>query len=91
MAYATVTIGSGSAQLVVAANHLRKSVILTNEGSSKVYIGNDSSVTTASTVSLEPQGKLTEDSGGQRMYLGDFYAIAEDATNDVRYWERTGQ
>ena len=29
-----------------------------------------------------------EDSGGQRTYLGDYYAIAEKSTNDVRYWER---
>lgn len=89
MAYGTVTIGSGTAALIVAFNHLRKSLIITNEGSSKVYLGNDSSITTASAISIESDGKYTEDSGGQRMYLGDIYGISEDSTNDVRYWERT--
>ena len=86
---ASVTIGTGSAALIVAFNHKRKSLIITNEGSSKVYLGSDSSVTSASSISIEPDGKYTEDSGGQRMFLGDIYGISEDATNDIRYWERT--
>lgn len=84
----SVTIGTGTAVLIVAFNHKRKSLIITNEGSSKVYLGEDSSVTSSSTISIESEGKYTEDSGGQRMYLGNFYGISENATNDVRYWER---
>ena len=84
----SVTIGTGTAALIVASNHKRKSLIITNEGSSKVYLGGDSSVTSATSISLNSDGKHTEDSGGQRMYLGDFYGISEDATNVVRYWER---
>ena len=89
MSYGNVTVGSGTAILIVAFNHLRKSLIITNEGSSKVYLGSDSSVLSTTGISLEAEsGKYTEDSGGQRMYLGDIYGISADSTNDVRYWEK---
>ena len=86
---ASITVSTGTSILVVAYNDKRKSLIITNEGSSKIYLGSDSSVTSATGISVESDGKHTEDSGGTRMYLGDVYAISEDATNDVRYWERT--
>ena len=89
MSYGSVTVGTGSAILIVAQNVDRKSLIITNEGSSKVYLGSDSSITTATTISLSANSTYTEDSGGQRTYLGDIYGISEDATNDVRYWEKT--
>ena len=89
MSYSSVTVGTGTPVLIVAANTQRKSVIITNEGASKVYLGNDSSITTASAVSLESDGKWTEDdSGGHRVYLGDIYGIAEDGSCNVHYWER---
>ena len=88
MGYGSITVGSGTAVLIVGFNSKRQSLIITNEGSSKVYLGNDSSITTASTISIESDGKYTEDSGGHRMFLGDIYGISEDSTNDVRYWER---
>jgi hypothetical protein len=88
MAYGSINVGTGSAILVVPNNTNRKSIIITNEGDSKIYLGNDSSITSSSTISIESGGKFTEDSGGQRMFLGDIYAISEDSTNDVRYWER---
>lgn len=88
MGYGTATIGTGTAALIVAFNHKRKSLIITNEGSTKVYLGPDSSITSATAISIESDGKYTEDSGGTRMYLGDIYGISEDATNDVRYWEK---
>lgn len=89
MAYGQVNVGTASAALIVAFNDKRKSIIITNEGDSKVYLGNDSSITSTSTISIESGGKYTEDSGGQRMFLGDIYGISEDHFNDVRYWERT--
>ncbi len=88
MGYVSFTIGSGTAILIVAQNVNRKSIIITNEGSSKVYLGDNSSITSASAISIESSGKYTEDSGGQKMFLGDIYGISEDSTNDVRYWER---
>jgi hypothetical protein len=88
MAYGQVTVPTGSAILVVAQNVWRKSLIISNEGSSKIYIGGDSFITSATTISVASETRYTEDSGGQRMYIGNIYAISEDSTNDVRYWEK---
>lgn len=88
MAYGSVTVGSGSAILIIAFNPNRKSLIISNEGSSKIFIANDSSVTTATGISIPAGGIFTEDSGGDRMFTGNIYAISADSTNDVRYWER---
>lgn len=89
MTYSSVTVTTNTAVLIVAANTDRKSIIITNEGASKVYLGYNSSITSASTISLSAGGKLTEDdSGGHRIWLGDIYGISEDSTNDVRFWER---
>ena len=90
MSYGSVTVPSGSAILIVGYNDKRKSLIITNEGSSNVYLGSDSLVTSATGISVEDtNGKYTEDSGGTRMYLGDIYGISADSTNDIRYWEKT--
>lgn len=89
MSYGNTTVPTGTAILIVAHNVNRKALIITNEGSSKIYLGSDSFVTSATGVSVEAEsGKYLEDSGGQRMYLGDIYAISADSTNDVRYWEK---
>lgn len=88
MGYNSITVGTATAILVVAFNHKRKSLIITNEGTSKIYLGDDISVTTNSSISIEADGKFSEDSGNTRVFLGDIYAISEDDTNDVRYWER---
>lgn len=89
MSYGNATVPSGSAILIVAQNVDRKSLIITNEGSSKIFLGSDSFITSANAISLKSGATYTEDSGGQRMYLGDIYGISEDATNDIRYWEKT--
>ena len=88
MGYGSVTIGTGSPILLVSANSLRLSLIIVNNGSSSIYIGDDSFVSSITGLAIESGAKLQEDSGGQRTYLGDYYVISEDATNDVRYWER---
>lgn len=89
MAYGVITVGSGTPVLIVAANTTRNSLIIHNNGSSKVYIGSDSSITSASAGSvIISNGNLTEDKGDGRMYQGDYYGIAENSTNAVFYWER---
>lgn len=89
MTYSSVTVTTNTAVLIVAQNTNRKSIIISNEGSSKVYLGYNSSITSASAVSIDAEGKFIEDdSGGHRVYLGDIYGVSEDSTNDVRYWER---
>lgn len=88
MSSGSVTVGSATAILVLAQNTNRKSVIITNEGNYKIYLGENSSITTSTAISIESGGKFAEDSGGMRMYIGDYYAISEDSSNVVRYWER---
>ena len=82
----SVTIGTATG-IIVSANSLRISVILYNEGGSKVYIGRASGLTTATGLPVTTGGVWTEDSGGQKMYLGPYYGIS-DVSSDVRYWER---
>ena len=77
MGYGTVTVGSSTAILVLAQNTNRKSVIITNEGDYKIYLGDDSSVDSTTGISIESGGKFAEDSGGTRVYLGDYYAIQD--------------
>jgi hypothetical protein len=84
---ANVTVGN-TATLIVAANTARLSLIIENNGSVPVYIGQDASVSVSSGIPLLTNGTLTEDSGGARMYQGDIYGIT-DSSSDVRYWERT--
>jgi hypothetical protein len=88
MASGKATVGSGSALLIVPANTQRLSLIIFNNGSSFIYLGGDSSITTNTGLPLDALNSYYEDSGGQRTYLGDYYAISENSTNDVRYWER---
>ena len=91
MPYGSVTVGTGSAVLIVSANTLRISIIIVNNGSSLIYLGDDSSISSTTGLpinTIDSSGGYYEDSGGQRTYLGPYYAISEDATNDVRYWER---
>jgi hypothetical protein len=88
MANGQVTVGSSTALLVVAQNTKRLSLIIFNNGSSFIYLGGDSLITTNTGLPLDASTSYYEDSGGQRTYLGDYYAISEKSTNDIRYWER---
>ena len=89
MGYGNVTVTSGTSVLIVSANCARLSLIITNEGSSKIFLGSDPLVTSSTGVSVEAEsGKYMEDSGGTRMYMGNIYGISADSTNDVRYWEK---
>ena len=83
---ANVTVGN-TATLIVAANTARLSLIIENNGSVPVYIGQDASVSVSNGIVLKPNGNLTEDSGGARMYQGDIYGITASSA-DVRVWER---
>ena len=88
MGYGNVTVGTGSAILVVPFNTQRLSLIISNNGGSFIYIGPDSSVNSNTGIAIDSGSSYYEDSGGQRTYLGDYYAIAETSTNTASYWER---
>ena len=88
MAYNTVTV-AGTAILLVAANPNRKSVVISNTSTSTaIYIGPDTSITTANAIQIPASSSFTEDSSGTMMYLGNIYGISGGSI-DVRYWERT--
>lgn len=86
MSYGYVTVSSVPT-LIVGANTQRQSIIIINGGSDRVHIAQDDSISTASPY-LMPNGNLTEDSGGTKMYCGPFYGISTGGTAVVYYWER---
>ncbi len=88
MSFDSVTVTT-TATKIIDANVNRISLILTNISPGTVYIGQDSTVTVSNGVPLSEGDKLTEDNGGTRMYLGQFYAIVAAGTSDIRFWERT--
>jgi hypothetical protein len=87
MGYGQATIGTATT-LFIAANEKRMSVIITNQGASTAYVGPDALLSATNAISISSGSNLTEDSGGDRLYLGPYYAIS-DLSSDLRYWERT--
>ena len=89
MAYNTVNVGT-AATLVVGANPQRQSLIIVNSGPSTCYLGNNNSISVLNTIFLEAEDTFTEDSGGDKVYQGDVYALtATGNTTVLKYWERT--
>ena len=90
MAYNTITVTTTATQ-IVAANTKRKALTIVNTEEGKiVYIGPDTSITTANAIPLyETQ---TRDSAKviAEGYLGPVYGIVAADTADVRYWEVIG-
>jgi len=83
--YNTVTVTT-SATRIVAASSNRKGLILANEGSVKVFIGPDDSITTSNAIPLFQSEKLFN-SGLPDLWRGDIYGIVASGTADIRYWE----
>lgn len=77
--HASVNIGS-SATLIKAANPSRQSILIKNNGSSAIYIGN-ASVTTSSGFELKSKESIL-------LYNKEaIYGITSSATEDLRYLE----
>jgi hypothetical protein len=90
MAYGTKTIAAtAGGTLILNANPQRIGIILVNTSAETVYIGHDTSVTTANGIPLKTDMNLTESSGGEKMYQGPYYGITATSTSDLRYDERT--
>lgn len=88
MAYGEITVDSNTSIEIVAANPQRHSLLLVNMGAGVVYLGNNSSVTTATGLALVSSTNLAEDSSGMKLYSGAYFGISNTQTK-VRYWERT--
>jgi hypothetical protein len=89
MAYAAVSVTT-SATLIVGANTQRRNLTIVNDGSSTIYIGPDSSITTSNGIPLYGRQGRAEDRIPEG-YQGDVYGIIGSGTADVRYWENTNQ
>ena len=86
MSYNTITVGT-SATLIVGANGKRRNLTLVNTSEAvPVYIGPDSSITTANAVPLYETGTRDQDVVPEG-FKGDIYGIVSTGTADVRYWE----
>lgn len=88
MAYGEITVDSNTSIEIVAANTQRHSLLLVNLGAGVLYLGNNSSVTTATGLFLSSTTNLAEDSSGLKVYSGAYFGISNTQTK-VRYWERT--
>jgi len=92
MSYNTVSVGTSQSE-VVAANTgtpRRIAILLYNNSSTTIYLGDDTSVTTSNGYPLLNGDELVIDfrSGIPGFfYRGAIHAIAGSASNDLRYWE----
>ena len=92
MAATNVTVGT-SATLIVSksrsSNTARTGLLIKNNGSQAIYLGETSSVTTSNGYPLASGAEMTFDYKGgksQFFYRGDVYGIAGGSV-DVRVWE----
>ncbi len=82
-----------SATKILAARYTepgRIGVVLDNQGSVTVFLGDDDTVTTANGITLEAGKKfiLTAEMGFEKYFFrGDLYGIVASGTADVRAWE----
>lgn len=83
---------STSAVAVQASNASRKSIIITNAGTTNIYLGKDNTVTSSGStmgIKLVPNGTYVD--SGEGLYTGDIYGIGDAASSsqNVSSWERT--
>ena len=85
MSYGAVSVGV-AATLITSANTKRRNVTIVNDSSGTIYIGPDSSITTANAIPM--YGRQTRTEGRiPEGYQGDIYGIVGAGTADIRYWE----
>lgn len=87
MAYAAKTIAA-TATLIVSANTNRKGIIFVNNSAVTIFVGPDSSISATNALPILAGQSYTEDSGADKMWLGDWYGIVSADTANLRYWER---
>lgn len=78
---------TSSATLIMPANTRRTSFYMFNNGATRIFIGESSSVDTTTGFPLEAFSQFSEDEGNN-IYKGDIYGITAGTTEEIRYWER---
>lgn len=82
MAYGNVSVAV-TATVIRAANEKRTYLIIYNNGTANVFVGDDASVTTSNGFPLISTGSWIE-----MTYKGAVYGIVASGTVDVRWLER---
>lgn len=87
MSYGATTINT-VATLIIGGNSLRRNIVLANNSTGTIYIGQNASLTTANGLVLSQGGYYSEETdAGRKCWLGPFYGICETGTADIRYLE----
>lgn len=86
--YNAVTVTT-VATVIVDANNGRKGAIVFNAGPQVIYLGMDSSVTTANGIPVVPFSSMDQ-IGEFAGWRGAIWGITGSATSDVRYWDWIG-
>lgn len=89
MAFGNKTV-TNTATLIVGANRERIGLVIVNNGTETIFLGQDNTVTTLNGTPVLQGANMTEQNGGAgtEMYYGPVYAIAATGPVNVRYWER---
>jgi hypothetical protein len=88
MSYGTVTV-TNSATLIIADNTKRRNLSIVNHGTTDIFIGPDSSVTSSNGLPLY-SGVTRDQDRIPEGWQGPVYGITASGTSDVRYWETEG-
>ena len=87
MAMGAVTV-TNSATVIVAANSARHSLLIGNNSTQTVFLG-DSTVTKETGIPLPAGATYLEDASGTSVWGGAIYGVVSASTADVHYWQRT--
>lgn len=85
--YGAVTVATTATQ-VLPPNGGRRGFVIRNNGGVVVYLGFDSSVTTATGMPVMPQDTYPF-TGEQSAFKGAIWGVAASSTADVRFWDYT--
>lgn len=83
--YNTVTVTTAATQ-IVAANTERKGCIIVNTSNQTVFLGMDSSVTTATGLPVAANASFNN-SGTNDAWRGAIFGVVSGTTADCRFWE----
>ena len=84
--YGAVSVSTNPTVILASNPQRRGCLIVNNETSATIYLGFDTSLTTANGLPLAAGASLNN-SDDSALWRGVIYGIVGSATADVRYWE----
>ena len=89
MAYGAVTVTDTATEIIGPGVQRRSHMLFNRDAANTVYIGPDTSITTANAYPLGPLNQLLEDKAQAGYWKGPVYGICTAGnTAEVRYWTR---